>query len=61
MMSAVDGGEVGCVIVRDFSRICRNYLELDNWFNAMADKGVRLIAVNDRYDSFQTVESGQFR
>jgi DNA invertase Pin-like site-specific DNA recombinase len=60
MMTDIEGGKVGCVIAQDISRVCRNYLEFDNWLNAMTDKGVRLIAVKDAFDSSKTFESEQF-
>jgi DNA invertase Pin-like site-specific DNA recombinase len=60
LMTDIDDGKVACVIVQDISRICRNYLEFDNWLNTMADKGVRLIAVKDLFDCLKALRSKRF-
>ncbi|MGO3751662.1 MAG: recombinase family protein [Peptoniphilaceae bacterium] len=53
MMSAVDEGTINCIIVKDFSRFGRDYIESGNYMQKIfPDKGVRFIAVNDNYDSF---------
>jgi DNA invertase Pin-like site-specific DNA recombinase len=45
-------GRINCVIVKDLSRLGRNYIEmgryLTQWFPQF---GVRVIAINDNYDS----------
>lgn len=52
VMDAVNGGEVNCVIVKDLSRLGREYVEtgkyLEMIFPAM---GIRFIAINDDVDS----------
>lgn len=52
VMEAVDAGKVDCLIVKDLSRLGREYIEtgryLEKVFPAL---GVRVIAVNDDYDS----------
>lgn len=52
VMEAVDAGRVDCLIVKDLSRLGREYIEtgryLEKIFPAL---GVRVIAVNDDYDS----------
>lgn len=52
VMDAVEAGEVDCIIVKDLSRLGREYIEtgkyLERIFPAL---GVRFVAVNDDYDS----------
>ena len=52
VMEAVEAGSVDCLIVKDLSRLGREYIEtgryLEKVFPAL---GVRVIAVNDDYDS----------
>ncbi len=52
MMEDVQAGKVGCVVVKDLSRLGRDYIEagrlIQKTFPAL---GVRFIAVNDNYDS----------
>lgn len=43
---------VGCLVVKDFSRFTRDYVELGNYAEQVFPfMGVRFISVNDRYDS----------
>jgi DNA invertase Pin-like site-specific DNA recombinase len=52
MMSEVKSGRINCVIVKDLSRVGRSYLEVGEYLEKIFPLlGVRLIAVNDRYDS----------
>ena len=51
MMSAVNNGEVNCIIAKDIDRINRNYLQCGIWLDEMRKKNVRVIAVNDGFDS----------
>lgn len=45
-------GEIDCVIVKDFSRFGRNYLEAGNYIEKIFPfLGVRFIAVSDEYDT----------
>ena len=52
MLDDIRGGLINCVIVKDLSRLGRNYIEtgklLERFFPFM---GVRFIAINDNYDS----------
>ena len=54
MLADAKEGKFQCLIVKDFSRLGRNYLEAGNFmeyvFPAM---GLRFISVNDHYDSFK--------
>jgi DNA invertase Pin-like site-specific DNA recombinase len=51
MMSDIERGEITCVIVKDLSRLSRDFIQLGGWLNDMRGKGVRVISVNDGYDS----------
>ena len=52
MMEAVKAHEVDCIIVKDFSRLGRNYIEASDYIDQIFPfLGVRFIAVNEQYDS----------
>ena len=52
MVDDIKAGIVNCVIVKDFSRFGRNYIESGKYIQVLFPKtGVRFIAVNDAYDS----------
>ena len=51
MMSGINTGEISCVIVKDFARLSRNHIQLGEWLNEMQNKNIRIICVNDGYDS----------
>ena len=52
MIDDIKAGIVNCVIVKDFSRFGRNYIESGKYIQVMFPRsGVRFIAVNDNYDS----------
>ena len=52
MLSDIEAGLVGAVIVKDMSRFGRNYLEVGLYTEIrFPELGVRFIAVNDGVDS----------
>ena len=55
LLADVKEGKIKALVIKDFSRFSRDYIEagnlLENIFPAM---GVRFISVVDRYDSFET-------
>lgn len=52
MMEAVKRGEVGCIIVKDFSRLGRDYFEVGSYLEQIFPlMEVRCISVNGHYDS----------
>ena len=52
MLSDIKAGEINCVVVKDFSRLGRNYVEVGNYLEKVFPfLGVRIIAVNENFDS----------
>ena len=52
LMDLVRQQEINCIIVKDFSRFGRDYIEIGDYLEQLFPfLGVRFIAVNDRYDS----------
>jgi DNA invertase Pin-like site-specific DNA recombinase len=55
MMEDIKAGIVNCVVVKDFSRFGRNYIEAGRYIQVLFPRtGVRFIAINDAYDSAKT-------
>ncbi|HGD1112378.1 TPA: DUF4368 domain-containing protein [Streptococcus agalactiae] len=52
MMNGVNIGNIGCIVVKDMSRLGRDYLKVGQCMEILRQKGVRLIAINDNVDSF---------
>ena len=60
LMSDVNAGKVGCVLVKDMSRIGRDYLQVGYFTEVLfREKGVRFIAVSNGIDS-EAQETGEF-
>lgn len=52
MLNQMRDGEIHCVIVKDFSRFSRDYIELGSYLDQIFPfLGVRFISLNDNYDS----------
>lgn len=52
LMRECRNGNINCIILKDLSRLGRNYIETGDYLERILPMlGVRLIAVNDRYDS----------
>ena len=52
MLADIEAGKVGTVIVKDMSRLGRNYLQVGFYTEMLfPQKGVRFIAVNDNVDT----------
>ncbi len=60
MMEAVQRGDVDCVLVKDLSRLGRNYIETSQFIEKICPfYGLRFISVNDRYDTAAVTGEGQ--
>ncbi len=53
MMDEIGNGNVGCIVVKDMSRIGRDYLQVGQLMEYLRKQNVRLIAINDNVDTFQ--------
>lgn len=52
LLDKIKKGEINCVIVKDFSRFGRDYIELGDYLERIFPfMGVRFISINDHYDS----------
>lgn len=47
----IECGRINCVIVKDFSRLGRDYIEVGDFMDQVLNAGGRLLSVNDGYDS----------
>lgn len=55
MINAVRKGKVNCIIVKDLSRLGRNFVETGHYIEQIFPfMGVRFISINDSYDSADT-------
>lgn len=58
MINQVKKGEVNCIIVKDLSRLGRDYLETGRYIEKVFPLlSVRFIAINDSYDSIKNTSS----
>ena len=53
MMEEVEAGSVDTIVVKDMSRLGRDYLKVGQIMEVLRQRGVRLIAVNDGVDSLR--------
>lgn len=52
MLEKIRNGRINCVVVKDFSRFARDYIELGSYLEQIFPfLGVRFISINDNYDS----------
>lgn len=57
MMTDIRQRKINCIVVKDFSRFGRNYIETGNYIEKIFPfMNVRFVAVTDNYDSAQTIE-----
>ncbi len=60
MMEDARSGKINCIVVKDLSRLGRNYVEVGNYLEKVFPfLNLRFIAVNDRYDSNSVDSSDQ--
>lgn len=61
MLSDIEAGKVSTVIVKDMSRLGRNYLQVGFYTDILfPQKGVRFIAINDNVDSMKDSGDNDF-
>ena len=53
MMKEVESGKVGTILIKDMSRMGRDYLKVGQYMELLRQNNVRLIAVNENVDSFR--------
>ena len=53
MMEEVEGGRVEAIVIKDMSRLGRDYLKVGQVMEILRQRGVRLIAINDGVDSLK--------
>ena len=61
MMADVKSGRINCIIVKDLSRLGRNYIETGRFLERICPKlGIRFISVNDHYDTAEIKSQDEF-
>ena len=61
MMADIESGKINCVIVKDLSRLGREYIETGRYLQRIFPAyGVRFIAVNDNIDTLKENSGDQF-
>ncbi|GHU87287.1 recombinase [Clostridia bacterium] len=51
LMNYVDAGKVSTILLKSMDRMGRNYLQVGMYRELFRERGIRLIAINDNYDS----------
>lgn len=60
MMEAVQAGVIDCIVVKDLSRLGRNYIETSQFIEKICPfYGLRFIAVNDGFDTAAVTDTAQ--
>ncbi|NMA50036.1 MAG: recombinase family protein, partial [Tissierellia bacterium] len=60
MMDDIRSGKINCIIVKDLSRLGREYLEVGDYIETVFPfLGVRFISVNDKFDTAKEMSSGK--
>lgn len=60
MLQDLTKGEINCIVVKDLSRLGRNYLETSEYLEKFfPEAGIRFIAVNNGYDSIRKLNGKQ--
>ena len=61
LMEHIDKDLINCVIVKDLSRLGRDYIQTGMYIQYIfPSKGVRIISINDRYDSLYVSEVDKY-
>jgi DNA invertase Pin-like site-specific DNA recombinase len=60
LMTQCNTGKINCIVVKDLSRLGRNYIETGDYLESIFPTlGVRIIAVTDGFDSLGLTNSGR--
>lgn len=60
MIESAKSGEIDCIVVKDFSRLGRNFQKTEEFMQRIFPKmGVRFISVNDFYDSNRELSASE--
>lgn len=60
MMERIKRNEINCIIVKDLSRLGRNYIETSSFIEKICPLyGIRFISVNDHYDTASCADGDQ--
>ena len=60
MMSQVQAGKIDCIVVKDLSRLGRNYIETSEFIEKIVPFfGIRFISVNDGFDTEKSADAAQ--
>ncbi len=60
MIESAKNGEIDCIVVKDFSRLGRNFQKTEEYMQRIFPKmGVRFISVNDFYDSNRELSASE--
>ena len=58
MMEDIKSGKINCIVVKDLSRLGRNYIEMGKYLEQIFPMmGIRFIAINDNYDNANSESS----
>lgn len=61
LLQKAKNGEIFCIIVKDFSRFGRNYIQVGSYVEQVFPfLGVRFISINDNFDSGRAFGNGDF-
>ena len=60
MIESAKNGEIDCIVVKDFSRLGRNFQKTEEFMQRIfPEMGIRFISVNDFYDSNREMSSSE--
>ena len=60
MIESAKNGEIDCIVVKDFSRLGRNFQKTEEFMQRIFPKlGIRFISINDFYDSNREMSSSE--
>ncbi len=61
LLQNAQNGDISCIIVKDFSRFGRSYLEVGSFLEQIFPFwGIRFVSINDHFDSSEAACNGEF-